>query len=77
MLSRNPLPLEWTEPAAQDIDGIVDYLLGERLPFDAVEDQVKPIYQAPEHLATLSGAGKPGGECKAPGNGLSKALPIH
>lgn len=42
------------------MDGIVDYLLGESLPFDSVEDYVKHIYTAPEHLTTLPGAGKPG-----------------
>ena len=60
MSPRNPLPFEWTEPAAEDVDGIIDYLLGESLPFDAVEDYVKRIYKAPEHLAMLPGAGKPG-----------------
>jgi plasmid stabilization system protein ParE len=42
------------------MDGIADYLLGEGLAFDAVEDYVKRIYNAPHHLATLPGAGKPG-----------------
>ncbi len=55
-----PLPLEWTEPAAEDIDGIIDYLLGESMTFEAVEDYVKRIYTAPEALSTLPGAGKPG-----------------
>lgn len=60
MSPRNLLPIEWTESASEDLDGIADYLLGESLPFDAVEDYVKRIYKAPEHLATLPGAGKPG-----------------
>ena len=30
------------------------------LAFDAVEDYVKRIYNAPHHLATLPGTGKPG-----------------
>lgn len=60
MSPRNPLPIEWTETASEDLEGIADYLLGERLPFDTVEDYVKRIYTAPQHLATLPGAGKPG-----------------
>lgn len=60
MSPRNPLPIEWTESASEDMDGIADYLLGESLPFDTVEDYVKRIYNAPEHLTTLPGAGKPG-----------------
>lgn len=58
MSPRNPL--EWTEHAAEDLEGIVDYLFGETLPFDAVEGYVQRIYKAPEHLAALPGAGKPG-----------------
>ena len=60
MSPRKPLPFEWTEPAAQDIEGIADYLLGKSLPFEAVEDYVQRIYKAPEHLSTLPGAGKSG-----------------
>ena len=60
MSLRNPLPIEWTETASKDMDGIADYLLGEGLAFDAVEDYVTRIYNAPQHLATLPGAGKPG-----------------
>ena len=60
MSPRSPLPFEWTESAGEDIEGIADYLLGESLAFEAVEDYVKRIYKAPEHLATLPGAGKPG-----------------
>ncbi len=60
MSPRNPLPIEWTISASEDMDGIADYLLGENLPFDAGEDYVKRIYNAPEHLTTLPGAGKPG-----------------
>ncbi|MDL2216909.1 type II toxin-antitoxin system RelE/ParE family toxin [Desulfovibrio sp. OttesenSCG-928-M14] len=60
MLPRNPLPIEWTESAFEDMNGIADYLLGESLPFDAVEDYVRRIYNAPEYLTTLPGAGKPG-----------------
>lgn len=60
MSLHNPLTIEWTESASEDLDGIADYLLGESLPFDAVEDYVKRIYKAPDHLATLPGAGKPG-----------------
>lgn len=60
MSPRSQLPIEWTETASEDMDGIADYLLGEGLAFDAVEDYVKRLYNAPLHLATLPGAGKPG-----------------
>lgn len=60
MSLHKPLPLEWTEPAAEDMDGIINYLLGESLPFEVVADYVKRIYAAPESLSTLPGAGKPG-----------------
>ena len=60
MSPRSPLIIHWTEAAAKDMDGITDYLFGEGLAFDAVEDYVKRIYSAPHHLATLPGAGKPG-----------------
>jgi plasmid stabilization system protein ParE len=60
MPPRNPLPIEWTESASEDMDGIADYLLGEGLPFDIVEEYIKHIYKAPEHFAPLPGAGKPG-----------------
>ena len=60
MSPRRPLPFEWTESAGEDIEGIVDYLLGESLAFEAVGDYVKRIYKVPEYLATLPGAGKPG-----------------
>lgn len=60
MSPRSPLSLEWTESAGEDIEGIADYLLDESLAFEAVEDYVKRIYKAPEHLAALPGAGKPG-----------------
>ena len=42
------------------MDGITDYLLGETMAFDAVEEYVRRIFKAPEYLATLPGAGKPG-----------------
>ena len=60
MSPRSTLTIQWTEAAAKGMDGIADYLLGECLTFDAVEDYVKRIYNAPRHLATLPGAGKPG-----------------
>lgn len=60
MSPRSPLPFEWTKSAGEDIEGIADYLLGESLAFEAVNDYVERIYKAPEHLATLPGAGKPG-----------------
>lgn len=60
MSPRNPLPIEWTENTWEDLNGIADYLLGEDVAFEAVEEYVKRIFQAPEHLATLPGAGKPG-----------------
>ncbi len=60
MSPRKPLPIKWTESAWEDLDGISDYLLGEGVPFEAVEEYVKRIFKAPEHLATLPGAGKPG-----------------
>ena len=60
MSPRSPLPITWTESAWEDLDGIADYLLGESLPFEIVEEYVKRIFTAPEHLATFPGAGKPG-----------------
>jgi plasmid stabilization system protein ParE len=52
--------MDWTESAWEDLEGIAEYLLGEGLPFDMVEDYIKRIYKAPEHFAALPGAGKPG-----------------
>lgn len=60
MSPRSPLPFEWTEAAAEDLEGIADYLLGESLPFEDVESYVQRIYLSPEHLSALPGAGKPG-----------------
>lgn len=60
MSSRNHLAIEWTESTSEGLDCIADCLLGESLPFDAVEDYVKRIYNAPEYLTTLPGAGQPG-----------------
>lgn len=60
MSLRKPLPVKWTESAWEDLDGISDYLLGEGVSFEAVEEYVKRIFKAPEHLTTLPGAGKPG-----------------
>ena len=60
MSPRKSLPIKWTESAWEDMDGITDYLLGEGMAFDAVEEYVKRIFKAPEFLATLPGAGKPG-----------------
>lgn len=60
MSPRNPLPIEWTLSAAEDLSGLVDYLLAEGLAFADAEDYVKRIYEAPEHLSTLPGAGRPG-----------------
>ena len=60
MSPRNPLPIEWTESAWEDLDNLSDYLLGEGVSFEAVEEYVKRIFKAPEHLTTLPGAGKPG-----------------
>lgn len=60
MSPREPLPIRWVDSASEDMDNLADYLLEEGLSFDAVEDYVKRIYDAPEHLATLPGAGKPG-----------------
>ena len=60
MSPRSPLPIEWTETASADMGGIADYLLGEGLAFDTVEDYVTRLYKAPQHLVTLPGAGKPG-----------------
>ena len=48
------------DSAAKDMDSIADYLLGEGLSFDSVEEYVRRIYKAPEQLAALPGAGKPG-----------------
>ena len=64
MSPRSPLPVEWTEAAAEDLGGILDYLLDEKLPFAAVEDYVARIYNAHGEFAALPGAGKPG---RAPG----------
>lgn len=60
MSPREPLPIRWVDSASEDMDNLADYLLEEGLSFDAVEDYVKRIYDAPKHLATLPGAGKPG-----------------
>ena len=60
MSPRNPLPIEWTETASEDLDGVADYLLAEGVAFEAVEEYVKRIFKAPEHLAAFPGAGKPG-----------------
>ncbi len=48
------------ESARADMHGIADYLLAEGLAGDAVERYLARIFRAPEHLATLPGAGKPG-----------------
>ena len=60
MSARSPLPIKWTESAWEDLDGISDYLVSEGVAFEDVEDYVKRIFKAPEHLSTLPGAGKPG-----------------
>ena len=60
MSPRNPLPIEWTESASEDLDDMTGYLLAEGVAFDAVEEYVKRIFRAPEHLTTMPGAGKPG-----------------
>ena len=60
MSARSPLPVKWTKSAWEDLSGITDYLLSEGVAFEDVEDNVKRIFMAPEHLATLPGAGKPG-----------------
>ena len=60
MSPHKPLSIEWTESSWEDLDGIADYLLGEDVAFEAVEIYLKRIFKAPEHLATLPGAGKPG-----------------
>lgn len=60
MSPRNPLPIEWTESSWEDLDGVSDYLLGEDVPFEDVEDYIKRIFRAPEHLSTLPGAGQAG-----------------
>jgi plasmid stabilization system protein ParE len=48
------------ESASEDLDNISDYLLGEGVPFEAVEAYVQRIFNSPKHLSTLPGAGKPG-----------------
>lgn len=60
MSPRSPLTIQWTESAWEDLDGITDYLLAEGVAFEDAEDYVKHIFKAPDHLATLPGAGKPG-----------------
>lgn len=60
MLTHKPLPIKWTKSAWEDLDDISDYLLGEGVTFEAVEEYMKCIFKASEHLATLPGAGKPG-----------------
>ena len=60
MSPHKSLPIRWTESAWADLDGITDYLLAEGVAFEAVEEYVKRIFKAPEYLATLPGAGKPG-----------------
>lgn len=54
------LPIQWTESSWEDLDGISDYPLAEGVTFEAVEEYVQRIFNAPEHLSTLPGAGKPG-----------------
>lgn len=60
MSDREPLPIRWMASARADMHGIVDYLLGEGLPSEAVEEYIARIFKAPEHLAVLPGSGKPG-----------------
>jgi plasmid stabilization system protein ParE len=60
MSPRKALSSEWTESSWEDLDGISDYLLGEGVSFEAVQEYVKRIFKAPENLITLPGAGKPG-----------------
>ena len=61
MSPRNPLFIEWTTSAWEDLDGIAEYLLSEGVFLDVVETFLTRIFKAPEHLlATLPGAGKPG-----------------
>ena len=60
MSPNKPLPIRWTASAWGDLDGIADYPLAENVAFEAVEEYVNRIFKAPEHLATLPGAGKPG-----------------
>jgi len=60
MSPRKSLPVKWTESAWEDLDGITDYLLAEDVAFEAVEEYVKRIFNAPEHLTMFPGVGKPG-----------------
>ena len=56
----NTLSIEWTEATSADMDNISVYLLGENLDYAIVQEYVKRIFKAPEHLAIFPGAGKPG-----------------
>lgn len=60
MSPRKALSIKWTTSAWEDLNGITEYLLAQGVAFDTVEEYVKRIFTAPEHLATLPGAGKPG-----------------
>ena len=60
MSPHKPLSITWTASAWEDLDGITDFLLAESVAFEVVEEYAKRIFKAPEHLAMLPGAGKPG-----------------
>lgn len=52
--------LEWTETAWRDIDQLSDYLIDQEEDFQAAEDMVKQILQAPERLTVMPWSGTPG-----------------
>lgn len=52
--------IEWSEPATGDIDELADYLIAREGDFAIAERVIQRILKAPEHLAALPWAGKPG-----------------
>ena len=52
--------IEWADPAWEDIDELVGYLIGQEEDVQLVEEIVKRILQAPEHLSVMPWSGKPG-----------------
>lgn len=60
MSSDLPLAINWTDLAWEDLDSIADYLFSSGESQDKIDALFNRIMDAPENLATLPGAGKPG-----------------
>jgi len=60
MLPRKPWPIQWTQNAWEDLDGIADYLLAEKVDVEIAKDFLKRLFKAPKHLVAFPSAGKPG-----------------